>query len=41
VGYTIPAELKHEIKKMQVNSKTPGVHFAHPAFRQIDQRLLY
>jgi hypothetical protein len=21
--------------------KTPGVHVAHPAFRQVDQRLLY
>jgi hypothetical protein len=41
LGFTITPDLKHESGKTQVNSKTPGVHIAHPAFRQIDQRLLY
>jgi len=41
MGFTVAPDLKQESGKTQVNSKTPGVHIAHPAFRQIDQRLLY
>jgi hypothetical protein len=31
VGFTVTHDLKHEIEKTQVESKTPGVHIAHPA----------
>jgi hypothetical protein len=29
---TITPDLKHEIEKTHVESKTPGMHIAHPAF---------
>jgi len=32
MGFTVAPDLKHASGKTQVESKTPGVHIAHPAF---------
>jgi hypothetical protein len=31
VGFTVTHDLKHLLEKTQAESKTPGVHIAHPA----------